>query len=783
MIQRPPLTVCFVWHMHQPDYKDQLTGRYLMPWVRLHAVKDYLDMVTLLADFPTIRQTFNLVPSLVEQIQDYSQPGCWDHHQAVTLQEAWTPEDKQFILERFFDAHPQRMIPRVQGYGELLERRNQTGTGPDALEAFSEAEFGDLTAMFHLCWFDPQWVEKDPTLAALCQQGGGFTLAQRTYILEAQRKLTAQILPTYRAFQESGQIEVTTTPFYHPILPLLLDTQSAQVGKPDIQLPRHRFQSEADARIHIEKALAHYQKTFGCRPAGIWPSEQAISPAVLKLFHEYGFQWTLSSEGNLARSLGIHWDRDDEGQYRNIQALAAPYEYAGVQLLFRHLTLSDLIGFTYAHQDPAMAAQDCYQRLKQIQWQMAHHPEVPHPVVTIALDGENCWEAYELDGIPFLRTLYQLLSDDPTLNVSRVRDYFAQTPAHAVQALPHLHTGSWINSDLHIWIGDPLKNAAWDLLTEARQVLAKATETQAHPPDMLEQAWEELYIAQGSDWFWWYGEPHHSGQDSLFDAQFRLHLQNIYTLLGLPVPALLNTPLAPTEALQKGKKPSGLIRPTIDGSYTTLDEWDGAGHLDLSHGDGAMHRGDRLVSSLYYGMDEAWAYLRLDLQRDLLKPGHRVVVYTYTPGKPRHNSPLRFKIPPGSARPLPVTQTYLYAYEIQILHLQGDTHTVSVAEALPDHLWGDRPDVQVSTALADVLELALPFDALGVGPGEALGFTLAVMDQDVLAEWPLQGELLEVTRPHPAPEPVAEPATSTTGQEAHPLPKAFYAESTVPERP
>ncbi len=771
MIQRPPLTICFVWHMHQPDYKDQLTGRYLMPWVRLHAVKDYLDMVTLLADFPNIRQTFNLVPSLVEQIEDYSQPGIWDRHQAVTLQEAWTPEDKQFILERFFDAHPQRMIPRVRGYSQLLDRRNQTGTGLDALEAFSETEFADLTAMFHLCWFDPQWVEEDSTLSALCQQGGNFTLAQRTYILEAQRKLTAKILPTYRAFQESGQIEITTTPYYHPILPLLLDTQCAQVGKPDIHLPRHRFQSEADARTHLEKALAHYQKTFGCQPAGIWPSEQAISPAVLKLFNEYGLQWTLSSEGNLARSLGIHWERDNDGQYRNIQALAAPYEYAGVRLLFRHLTLSDLIGFNYAHQEPAVAAQDCYQRLKQIQWQMAHHPEVPHPVVTIALDGENCWEAYELDGIPFLRTLYQLLSEDPTLNVSRVQDYFAQTPAHAVQSLPYLHTGSWIDSDLHIWIGDPLKNTAWDLLFEARQALAQAAETKAPAPEVLAQAWEELYIAQGSDWFWWYGEPHHSGQDSLFDAQFRLHLQNIYTLLGQPVPPALLQPIASKgkgAASGQGTPPAGIIRPTVDGSYTSLAEWEGAGHLDLSLGDGAMHRGDRLVSALHYGMDEDWVYLRVDLQRDLLKPDHRLVVYACTPGKPRLNSPVRFKLSPAQAHAVPPTQRYLYAYEIQAAHLQAASHTVSVAEAVSDHLWVDRPDVQVSIALGDVLELALPFDALGVEPGEVLGLALAVVEQEVVVTFAPHPALLEVSRPL---------AEEIPAQPIHPLPKAFYTES------
>lgn len=755
----PDLTVCFIWHMHQPDYKDALTGRYMMPWVRLHGVKDYLDMVTLLEEFPKIKQTFNMVPSLMAQVEDYSRPGLWDRHQELTVQAVpYSDADRRFILERFFDAHPQQMIGRFPTYYELYQRRKQLSGAKEGASLFSNQEFADITALFHLCWFDPLWIEKNPELRALIAKGRNYSLADRQRILEMQRELVAQIIPTYKRLQDAGQIEITTTPYYHPILPLLIDSDTARIGRPSAHLPRDRFQCPEDARAHVEKAIESYTRMFGRKPVGIWPAEQSVSPEAMRLFKEFGFQWAVTSEGILSRSLDIHWDKDEYGHYRNIQELAAPYSHAGVNMLFRNLTLSDLIGFTYAGFDPELAATDCYQRIKKIQFQMAQHPEVARPVVTIALDGENCWESYAQDGLPFLRALYSQLSSDKTLNVSRVQDYFAACPDHAVRKLPYLHTGSWIESDFHIWIGDPIKNSAWDLLSQTRRDLVAWEAAQSNlDPAARAQVWEELYIAEGSDWFWWFGEPHNSGQDDLFDFQFRLHLKNVYQLMGQTPPEVLNVALSPING-KLVSEPTQLIHPTIDGILTSLDEWAGSGRFDLAMGEGAMHRGDRLATCLYYGTDDEWLYMRFNLQKDLLKPTHRLAIYLCNNGKTRYNSPVRLKARPGMVVP---TQTYLYAYEIEITDLQSPKPKVATAESIRDHLWMDRPDMMVDLAMDEILEIAVPLNQINTYPGDSLGIAVAVADLDVILDFVPPHTLLPLHRPYAAISVEAESASAS----------------------
>jgi alpha-amylase/alpha-mannosidase (GH57 family) len=756
----PPLSVCFIWHMHQPSYKDSLTGQYLMPWVRLHAAKDYLDMVALLDEFPDIRQTFNLVPSLLDQLQDYSKPGWLDKHEVLCAKaEPFTKEDKRFILERFFDANPHRMIRRIPAYFQHFETKQRFPNPDEALSHFSEQDFCDITAQFHLVWIDPLWAERRPEVKALIEKEKGYTLLDRIQILEIIRDLVKAVIPTYKSMQESGQIEITTTPYYHPILPLLIDTDSAKVGKPAIHLPNIRFQHPEDARVHLEKAIDQYQSLFGVAPRGLWPSEQSVSPDVMKLFNEYGVQWAVSSEGNLARSLDIFWDKDEYGHVRNVHELVSAHQNHGVNLLFRHLTLSDLIGFNYSTFPAEEAAMDCVNRLKRIQSQMvSNHPEIYYPVVTIALDGENCWESYQEDGTPFLRALYQALSQDSSLSVCRVEDYFKTCPPHQVKALPYLHSGSWIESDFHIWIGDPVKNTAWVLLYQTRSQLqafedALTVEEKQAQSERLKQAWEEIYVAEGSDWFWWFGEPHNSGQDDLFDLQFRLHLQNVYELLGLPVPAVLMRPLSPKSS-KVTKEPHALIQPKLDGLLTHPDEWLGAGQFDLSTGEGAMHRGDRLVTRIYYGFDATYLYLRCNIQKDSLKPNQQITFYACTHGKIRHNSPIRLKIQPNN---LVTTQSYLYAYEFQVKLFQENQQSeanvcLRVAEAAPDHLWISRPDIEGTVAFQDILEMAIPFESLGVGPGEAIAFALAVSEDEVVVEFAPPYFLLPLHRPNLPPE-------------------------------
>jgi alpha-amylase/alpha-mannosidase (GH57 family) len=725
------LNVCFVWHMHQPDYKNHLTGQYQMPWVRLHGIKDYLDMVLMLKDYPRIRQTFNLVPSLMDQIDDYAfAQHPLDDHQRITLQDTLSDADRRFILDRFFDANIDRMIGRSPYYMQLLNRKNQLGGTDKALPHFTDAELFDLTALFHLVWTDPLWFQQSAELQALWQKGHGYTLADRQQLLTIHQEILRNILPTYKQMQNLGQIEVTVTPYYHPILPLLVDTDSSRIGDPGVTLPRNRFSHPEDADAQLTMAINRYQQVFDKPPRGIWPSEQSVSPRVVQIMAEKGIHWTISSEGVLARSLGIGWNKDEYGSPRNIGPLVQTYDAGGIQMVFRHLTLSDLIGFHYQRMHPQDAVNDLMGRLKHIQHQLTSLGD-EHGTVTIALDGENCWEGYENDGQYFLHMLYKTLSDDTTLNVCTVSEALTQVPP---QPLPLLHTGSWIEDNFKIWIGDPLKNQGWDYLAMTRQALVDCQ------PQLDEatcrKAWQEIYIAEGSDWFWWYGEPHFSGQDELFDAQFRMHLRNVYQLINQPYPPDLDLPIVSVGT--PVFEPTASITPHLDGQSVSQADWLAAGRYECARGSMAMHQANVLLRRFYYGTGgnvpsatgEPTLFIRLECDRALLTPAHGLAIYICNDNKLRYNSPMRLKLSPsGEYFPL---QYYGFAFEVMVENLCAPRPTVLMAEAVADYLWVDRPDAQAHAMFGDVLDLAIPLSALKTYPGESCSLTVAVTNHGVL---------------------------------------------------
>ncbi len=735
-----PLSIAFIWHMHQPEYKDDFTGEYLMPWVRLHAVKDYLDMVLILEKYPRIRQTFNLVPSLIDQLEDYCLPETRDRHMTVTMQETLSEDDKLFVFKRFFDASSETMIARSPYYYSLFERRNRSWEEGEAdITQFSDAEYHDLTALFHLVWFDPLWIEKIQELKELWNKGKGYTLSERIRIIEIQRELIQKTLPTYKKFQDNGQIEVTTTPYYHPILPLLIDTNSAKVAMPDAVLPEAPFQYPEDAAFHVSAAREKYYQVFGTYPVGCWPAEQSISPEAVRMIKEQGFQWAVSSEGNLSCSLGIPFEKDPFGNIQNVDVLCQPYQAEGLTMIFRHLTLSDLIGFHYSNLPPEQAAHDLIQRLKQIQ-KRCTEKGLQNPIVTIALDGENCWEFFEGDGHAFLDSIYTQLSQDETLDVCRVQDYLKKIPPQAIQPLKKVHSGSWINSNFHIWIGDPVKNAAWTYLKRTRKDLDYLSHTGHYQPEILKKAWKEIYIAEGSDWFWWYGEPHNSGQDEIFDMQFRRHLANIYRLLDMDIPNYLDIPLTITmgRPVMMPQKP---ISPMINGKEDSQDDWQHAGYFDLTHG--AMHRSTRIVNKVFFGSDDQNGYVRFELNPDAITPYHEIYLYFCTPGKTRHNSPVRIKAASGKTVS---TQRYHYAYEIQLSQLLPGKLIAQAAEALPDHLWYSRSDIVTASAIGDLLEIVFSFQSMDVHPEEYLQFAVAMVQGDVLEEFEPENFMLSLQR-------------------------------------
>ena len=486
MLQPNQLTVAFIWHMHQPYYKDGLTGQYMMPWVRLHAIKDYLDMVLLLEEFPNVSFTVNLVPSLMEQIEDYINPNTHDQQSKLTIQDEniYTADDKRHILERCFDANVHTKIALISHYESLYQRRERllhqyglVSTIPELVlnEAFTDQEYADICALMNLVWFDPMWLDKKRELKQLFEQGQNYSLEDRKRIIQIQRDIIAEILPTYKRLQDEGRLDVTTTPYYHPILPLLVNSDHAKRAMPNSVLPLEAFVAPEDAEMQLKMAVKKYESVFGQKPQGIWPSEQSVSPEVVDLISKFGFEWLVTDEGILAKSLGLgRFDKDGLGNFVHPEVCCRPYSFRNINMLFRHLTLSDLIGFHYDKLSPQQAVDDLYYRLKDIH-SRCNASGHQYPIVTIALDGENCWENYAEDGLAFMRALYYRLSLDEELSVSTVSKYFNQLPKiesqQVIRPLQQLHSGSWINSDYHIWIGDTLKNAGWVLLKKTRDDL------------------------------------------------------------------------------------------------------------------------------------------------------------------------------------------------------------------------------------------------------------------------------------------------------------------------
>jgi alpha-amylase/alpha-mannosidase (GH57 family) len=624
MSTESPLSVLFLWHQHQPFYKDPLSNRYELPWVRLHASKDYYDMAALLEEFPKIRANFNLVPSLLVQLDDYANGKAQEKFLGLTLKAAQdlSFEDRIFLLTHFFMVHWENMIDPYPRYRELLEKRGRFLKGEDLARVqgyFKEQDWRDLQSWFTLTWFDPLWRERDEFIRGLHNKGKSFTEEEKQTLVQKQLAICGQIIHKHKELMDRGQIEVTTTPFYHPILPLLCDTDSAKMAMKQLLLPNERFVHPEDARTQVERALADYARRFGRPAQGVWPSEGAVSEEVAQLFADCGVRWIATDEGILARSVApVPFARED---------LYEPYrlERGGksLQIFFRDHELSDAIGFVYASWRTEDAVNDFIKRLHDIRRRLKERDGTqPRPhVVPVILDGENCWEYYAQDGLPFLRLLYQRLSEDPLLQTVRASDYLEQHPP--IKTLPRLWSGSWINNNFAIWIGHSEDNRAWDLLSRTRQFLTRHL---TDHPELAQSsqaalAWEEIYIAEGSDWCWWLGEDHSSASDDMFDYLFRKHLMNVYTVLSVNIPEDLHIAIKTKRRKVAIQAPVDFITPKIDGRVTSYFEWQSAGIYQTEAGStGTMHRAQNLVKTCFFGFDLQNLYMRFDLSRPLDDP-------------------------------------------------------------------------------------------------------------------------------------------------------------------
>jgi len=610
----PALRVILLWHQHQPFYKDLVTGEYRLPWTRLHALKDYYGMVKLLDEFPTVRQNFNLVPSLIVQIQDYVAGTASDPFLRVAAKPAkdLTVEERRFALQYLFQANPQNVVGRYPRYRELWERFRQHGDHAERAERYFQLQdFTDLQVLSQIAWFDEFFLE-EKEVAALVAKGHGYSLDDQKFVITRERELLGRVLPAYAEAAKKGSIEISATPFYHPILPLVCDTNAGAVSSPGLPLPQNRFRQPEDAREQLARGLDLHEKVFGMRPTGVWPSEGSVSEEVLAIAHKLGVKWMATDEGVLGRTLGLFFARDGGGRLPAHLAdkLYNIYRYengsTSMHLVFRDHTISDLIGFVYSGMPPADAARHLISAIKDAARPLLAKGQ--DAVVSIILDGENAWEYYPKSGREFLRRFYEALAKAPELEAVTISEAIARHKDFG--KLTSLIPGSWINANFNVWIGAPEDNRAWDYLHHARQFYqqngGRATEAQRT------LAFEEILIAEGSDWNWWYGPEHHSANDRDFDELYRKHLSNMYQALGATPPDYLAQPITGGEVRPSFIPQTAYIHPRVAGDKVRYFEWMGAATYTADHRAGAMHGKQFLLDSVYAGIDSIYLYGRLD---------------------------------------------------------------------------------------------------------------------------------------------------------------------------
>lgn len=712
-----PLHVLILWHMHQPIYRNVDGNDFLLPWVRLHAVKDYLDMVELLEEFPDVRVTFNLVPSLVEQIQDYTERGAGDAFLAATKIKAadLKAEDKIFLLKNFFSLNFERMINPYQRYKELFEKRGHIGDPEklrEKLGLFSAGEFRDLQVWFNLAW-SGNALKKEPEIQSLIWKGRNFTEEDKISLLNAQIKFMGKIMPAYQKAQARGQVEMSTSPYYHPILPLLSNINSAREALPNIELPNHDFHHPEDVAAQLKAAISCYRRQFGSAPSGLWPSEGSLSEDVMPAIREHGIRWVATDEEILLASLRR------SGQLADGAALPPELKYTGYQyrtpsgpvhLFFRDHLLSDMIGFTYSTYEGESAADDLISRLMLIR-KILPENDTPY-AVPIILDGENAWEYYADNGIHFLRAFYRRLQESVFLKASTFSGYLEAAGGRGPE-LTKIRAGSWIYGSFSTWVGHPEKNKAWDLLAATRKKIVEisaspARTDEALPPD-LQGAMHEVMIAEGSDWFWWYGEDHFSEYDREFDALFRGHLQRAWEHLRLLPPPELAQPIIQEISRFRIQRPFELLTPKLDGFITDYFEWLAAGFFSNQYSFTTMQQVHRIFNGFYFGFDHNYLYLRLDVEHGLLhdkKFPFIVEIHFRKPGD------MFFRMVKDSR-----LGTVLF-------------HRIRVNEA------GEEVEsVPLDSAgVAQIVELGIPFKDLGVRENQAVEFALKILIDGNLAE-------------------------------------------------
>jgi len=594
------LSVALFWHFHQPPYARPGDNVLPLPWVRLHALKDYLDMLRHVRKFPELRATFNFSPSLLMQLRGYQEGRITDRQYVLFQKKAedLTIEERVEILKDFFLANWDRMIEPYPRYFSLLLKRGKNIVDeelPTIARDFTVEEVRDLQVWANLVWIDPLFRDE---VRELFERGKNFRETDKEAIQRLTARVFQETVAEYRTAREAGQIELTTSPLYHPILPLLINSDLARESNPNLEIP-FQFRHPEDAVRQIAEGIRCFESFFGVRPKGLWPSEGSVCPELAEILPAQGIEWIATDEEILARSIKTSFHRDENGIPNHPEKLYKPWRFGDLKVVFRDHVLSDLIGFTYNAWDPADAAADLLNRIKHIRDLL---PGGDRFLLPIILDGENAWEYYEQDGSEFLDRFYTGLISErlPTATISQ---FLAENDTK--DTLHTIFPGSWIGANFNIWIGKTEDHQAWLVVKKIRDRLV---EKKIEDPEV----WDKLYVLEGSDWYWWFGDDYSSLTTEVFDELFRQNAVWIYQHIGDDPPPELYAPLNRRDEAV-ASPPIDRMTPVIDGQITTYYEWYNAGYVDIKRIGGTMHRFAGLFAGIYFGFDERNLYIRLDV--------------------------------------------------------------------------------------------------------------------------------------------------------------------------
>jgi len=547
----------FLWHMHQPDYRDYASGDFLLPWVYLHAIKDYSDMAYHLEQHPDVKAVVNFVPVLLDQLEDYKKQFASGKIRDPLLRllarenlNDVSNAERDLIMESCFRSDHNKMVAPYPFYKRLSDLYKLVAPGGEVAISYLSGQYlADLLTWYHLAWCGESVRREHDLVISLMSKDENFTYADRRALFDLMGATVSGIIPRYRKLAERGQIEISTTPHYHPLAPLLLDIHSGRESQPDSSLPHSQSYPGGRARVQaqLQHAMESHQSRFGAKPDGVWPAEGAVSTELIAVLAEQGCRWAASGEGVLVNSL----TQAQQSVAERAQYLYRPYRLQGsasaVHCFFRDDRLADMIGFEYSNWNGQDAALHFVAQIEGIAAQ-ANEGEIP--LVSVILDGENAWEYYPYNGYHFLNDLYSALEARPLIHTTTYRDYLNLLEPEGGNGrvregeLPGLVAGSWVYGTFSTWIGSPDKNHAWDLLCAAKQKYDLVMAAGRLSKKEQQAAEKQLSSCESSDWFWWFGDYNPTHAVASFDRLFRHNLMHLYQLLKLEIPENLNTPIS-----------------------------------------------------------------------------------------------------------------------------------------------------------------------------------------------------------------------------------------------